>query len=369
MQVNGTNYIVPIGAPDPLGVVTHMNDEAEHVLADRYISLNELLLAFGAHRRDLSSDLANVLIIDACRDNPFRARSGRRYPRGLAETPETANTLIAFSASPGATADDGPPGSNSPYAVALADAFSQGYLPLELVFNRITTEVLTTTARQQRPDYRIGLSGFYCIVQCSLIAAAEDIGQNTSVAPVNNVGSNLRPCTGCVNEEVIHLTSQKSLWVSKTVIPLSLWKMCIAVLACPEREDREGETEDSAATRISWSEITKFLIWLSNKSGKPYRLPTSDEWTEIHRHGQTSGNSKASAMQIPQNADSGILVDEGVAEWTSSCESQAAGATCLYRIVRGTSWENANDSSPVTVDAFPIDARGSSLGFRVVRDH
>jgi formylglycine-generating enzyme required for sulfatase activity len=159
------------------------------------------------------------------------------------------------------------------------------------------------------------------------------------------------------------------LWVSQTVIPLSLWKKCIAVLACPARQDGEGETENSAATRISWAEITDFLIWLSNATGKSYRLASSDEWDQIHRQGQTSGSTKSAAMEIPRSADLGILVDEGVSEWTSSCESEIASGVCQYRIVRGASWEDANDTNPVKVDAFPIDARGSGLGFRVVRDH
>jgi hypothetical protein len=370
MQVYGTNYIIPIGAPAARTVVPHIDDiaKAEHELAKAYISLNELLVAFGEHRRAPSADDANVLILDACRDNPWE-RSGQHRPRGLAETPQAANALIAYSASPGTTADDGPKNGNSPYAIAFANSLSEGYLPLELVFNRVTSEVIRLTERHQRPDYHVGLSGFYCIAQCSLVQAVEDVGRDNSKASNDSTERGVQSCVICINEQVIQLNNKRQLWVSQTVIPLGLWKKCVEVLACPERQDSQGETEHSAATGISWSEVAKFLLWLNNTTGKSYRLPTSDEWAEIYKQGHPGGGSKASATELPQDAHSDILVDEGVSEMTSSCDSGSSASPCTYRLVRGASWEDSSGTDPLRIDAFPVDAKGTALGFRVVRDH
>ncbi|MGY4500004.1 putative caspase-like protein [Bradyrhizobium sp. GM24.11] len=65
------------------------------------------------------------MILDACRDNPFgrtmkRTLASRGIGRGLAQVePTSSNTLIAYSAKAGFTAQDGD-GANSPFTIALS---------------------------------------------------------------------------------------------------------------------------------------------------------------------------------------------------------------------------------------------------------
>ncbi len=99
--------------------------------------------------RDLS-----LVIIDACRDNPFLAQmssSNRSLTRGLAQIEaQTQNELVAFSAKAGTVAQDGM-GRNSPYAEALGQAFQTPGLEIGKLFRRVRDRVMAATNGQQEP--------------------------------------------------------------------------------------------------------------------------------------------------------------------------------------------------------------------------
>src|SRR5580700_11270697 len=103
VQVDGENYLVPVdaritGAADiPLAAV-------------RFADIMNTLEQIGKKTR--------LIFLDACRDNPFGAGSA---PHGLAIVSAPAGTLVVYSTSPGATADDGT-GANSPFTEALLTA-------------------------------------------------------------------------------------------------------------------------------------------------------------------------------------------------------------------------------------------------------
>jgi hypothetical protein len=108
IEVDGSNYLVPIDA------VLQRDIDVE----DETVSLNRVLQVIEPAKR------LRLVILDACRDNPFaktmkRTMTGRSIGRGLASVePTTSNTLIAFAAKGGSTADDGG-GSHSPFTTAL----------------------------------------------------------------------------------------------------------------------------------------------------------------------------------------------------------------------------------------------------------
>ncbi len=102
----------------------------------------------------------NILILDACRDFPFadggelsvaERISGRRARvGGLSKLSAPANTLIAYSTSPGYTASDGVE-HNSPYTRALLTAFENIDQPFELVFQNVRNAVWLATQEDQVP--------------------------------------------------------------------------------------------------------------------------------------------------------------------------------------------------------------------------
>ncbi|MGH9939188.1 MAG: caspase family protein, partial [Blastocatellia bacterium] len=92
MQVRGENYLIPVGVK----IQKELDVEVEAIKLSRV--LNEME---EAHNR------LNILILDACRNNPF-ARSFRSGANGLGQVAAPAGTLIAYATNPGSTASDGP---------------------------------------------------------------------------------------------------------------------------------------------------------------------------------------------------------------------------------------------------------------------
>ena len=140
LEVDGTNYLIPTDAK--LATDIDVEDEA--------ISLDRLLRVLEPARS------LRLVILDACRDNPFvktmkRTLASRSVGRGLAGVePTTSNTLIAFAAKAGSTASDGD-GAHSPFTSALVKHLTAPGLDLRLAFGRVRDEVLASTGARQEP--------------------------------------------------------------------------------------------------------------------------------------------------------------------------------------------------------------------------
>ena len=108
---------------------------------------------------EYASSRINIVIIDACRNNPV-ARSQRAGLRGLAQVDAPRGTLIAYATSPGGIATDGN-GKNSPYTLALSQNLKQSGRVLEEVFRQTRVDVLNATDGQQVPWESSSLTGAF----------------------------------------------------------------------------------------------------------------------------------------------------------------------------------------------------------------
>jgi hypothetical protein len=105
-----------------------------------------------------------LVILDACRDNPFsrtmkRTVASRAIGQGLAKVePTSPNVLIAYSAKAGSTAADGD-GKNSPFTTALAHHIATPGLDVRRAFGFVRDEVLKTTGNKQEPFVYGSLGG------------------------------------------------------------------------------------------------------------------------------------------------------------------------------------------------------------------
>lgn len=145
VQYNGVNYLIPIGVIN--------NIRQPNQLRYRAVDLNYIV-------DSVSNNVFNMIILDACRDNPFRGFS-RSISRGLARIRSAEGTLIAFSTSPGKVALDGN-GRNSPYTKHLVDLMSNSYQPIELILKEIRRRVKKETNGKQNPWYEASIDGdFY----------------------------------------------------------------------------------------------------------------------------------------------------------------------------------------------------------------
>lgn len=141
LQVGGKNYLVPIDAD--------LADEAD--LDFQTVSMDAVLRSMERERR------TNLIILDACRDNPLAknlARSmGTRSAsvgRGLAPLETGVGTLISFATQPGNVALDGD-GINSPFTDALLRHINTRNLDIALMMRRVRRDVMDATGGKQVP--------------------------------------------------------------------------------------------------------------------------------------------------------------------------------------------------------------------------
>jgi len=149
IEVKGKNYFIPVNAD------IKSSDE----VADQALDVS-LILA----KMDSAKKGVNILIVDACRDDPF-GRSYRSNSRGLAAMDAPQGTIIGYATSPGNVAADGS-GRNSPYTRNLVKAMQTPNLPVELMFKEVRRAVREETKNQQTPWENTSLSGnFYFSVK------------------------------------------------------------------------------------------------------------------------------------------------------------------------------------------------------------
>ncbi|MHC1729779.1 MAG: caspase domain-containing protein [Syntrophobacteraceae bacterium] len=145
VQVNGHNYLLPIGAS-----IEH-EKQVEYEAVDMGAVLSEM---------DYARNRLNIVILDACRDNPF-ARSFRSTTQGLASISAPTGTLIAFATAPGSVANDGQ-GENGVFTGELVKAMLQPGLKIEDVFKHVRSAVRESTRGRQTPWESSSLEGdFY----------------------------------------------------------------------------------------------------------------------------------------------------------------------------------------------------------------
>ena len=114
-----------------------------------------------------------MVILDACRNNPFKGRYRSGGGQGLSQMDAPSGSLIAYSAAPKQVALDGE-GDNSPYTAALAEALVEPGLKVEEVFKRVRVAVEATTNGDQTPWESSSLRGdFYFVAKAEEPAPPE----------------------------------------------------------------------------------------------------------------------------------------------------------------------------------------------------
>lgn len=140
MELNNTNYLIPTDAH----LTRDRDAEIETIKLDTVLQMTE-----GARR-------LRVVILDACRNNPFDAtmlRTGnisRSVSRGLAPIEPTGESLVVYSAKAGQVAADGAQ-ANSPFARALARRMVEEGSEISLTFRKVRDDVLQETSGEQEP--------------------------------------------------------------------------------------------------------------------------------------------------------------------------------------------------------------------------
>lgn len=205
-------------------------------------------------------------------------------------------------------------------------------------------------------------------------------------------------------EKPVHAVSiARPFYIGSDEVTFAQWDACVAEGGCSHRpSDRNLGRGKRPVTDIHWNDANAYLVWLSYKTGRKYRLPTEAEWEYAARAGTATsypwGNSVDKEManclgcnaqprrqasevgQFPPNRFGLRDMAGNAAEWVADCWSENyraaprdgsayAPAGCRERVLRGGSFNN--DPRYLRSAArfkYESDVRFYTNGFRVVRE-
>ena len=198
------------------------------------------------------------------------------------------------------------------------------------------------------------------------------------------------------------VTLAKPFAVSKFEVTFDDWDACVAAGACPEAPDSWGRSR-MPVINVSWGDAKKYVGWLSQLTGKEYRLLTEAEWEYVARAGAVTRYSwgddlgKANAVcdgcgspwDLQQTAPAGSFkpnafglydMHGNVWEWVEDTWHEnydgapTDGSAWLhggdpdYRMIRGGAWRNESYLVRAALrERRNINVRFDTLGFRVAR--
>lgn len=187
VQMNGANHLLPVDIA--------VSEEAD--VARQSLSLDEIL-----KRLDATRAKAKIVILDACRDNPFAKELARSMKTrsaavgaGLSEIAvnSAAGTMIAFATDPGKTALDGTAGQNSPFTTALLKHMESPGVSISTVMDRVREDVWRSTNEKQRPWVNTSIIGEFYLNPAPAGAAAKVAALGTTDGMANMPATAVAP--------------------------------------------------------------------------------------------------------------------------------------------------------------------------------
>ena len=140
MEINGENWLIPIDA----------DLKRDTDAANEAINLQSVMLQVS------NTTSLGLVILDACRNNPFAARMNRSIATraapmsGLGRIEPVGNVLVAYAARDGTTALDGA-ARNSPFAAALLRNIEVSGVEVTFMFRNVRDDVMEATRNEQQP--------------------------------------------------------------------------------------------------------------------------------------------------------------------------------------------------------------------------
>ncbi len=148
VEAKGRNFVIPVDA----------DVAREYELDDQAYDAQQWLAMLG-DTKGRNTQRVNIVILDACRDNPV-SRQWRSASSGLGRMDAPSGTLLVYSTAPGKVASDGPKGQrNSPFTKSLLKSMQTPNLPVEQVLKEVRRQVLAETKGEQVPWENSSLIG------------------------------------------------------------------------------------------------------------------------------------------------------------------------------------------------------------------
>lgn len=484
VQVGGENYLIPINAK----IEQEPDVELESVRVTRVMA-----------EMDKASNGLNIVILDACRNNPF-ARSFRSLTKGLAQMQAPVGTLLAYATAPGSVAADGE-GNNGLYTSELLRAMNTPGAKVEDVFKKVRRGVRKKSNGRQVPWESTSIEGdFYFVPPKGGAAPTTNAGPvtatespNTEIVywqsikdskdpasyraylnqypkgtfaglakvrmrelerrpvatnrqtrvsdarqepppqqavgvyrPREELEKSFKDCGNCPqmvvvpagsfemgsppsergrmpSEGPVHRVNVRGFAIGKYEVTFKEWDACVKAGGCENKaKDNGWGRDDRPAVGVSWNDAQQYVVWLSEKTGKEYRLLSEAEWEYAARAGNASAypwgtnisRNKANCNMCGSKFDRRRTAPVGsfrpnafglhdmvgnVWEWVDDCWNQSyEGAPangepwmegqCNSRVLRGGSWmDPARSLRSASRMAYLVSSRLNFFGFRVAR--
>jgi formylglycine-generating enzyme required for sulfatase activity len=441
LQVNRQTFILPVNAQ-----VWTEND-----IGRQGISIESVL-------DDIQGRGARVklLIIDASRRNPYERRF-RAATTGLAPITAPTGTLIISATAPGKVVED--EGVNSIFIGELAKEMRSPGLTAEEIFSRARIGVSRASNGEQVPWVSSSLADEFYFIQPARVGTGPPVDprppvrtqpeppatpspppprpaqaqptppQREAVGPPRaepaatgaKAGDVFRDCPECPEmvvlpagefdmgapelefEKPVHRVAvAKAFSIGRREVTFEEWDQCAAAGNCYRPDDRGHGRGERPVTDVSWRDVQAYLAWLSQKSGKKYRLPSEAEWEYAARGGTKTtfwwgrdvGNRFANCRDCgggsqPQAITTGTFAANpfglfdtagNAAEWVEDCWNDSyrgapkdgaawTSGQCGMRVLRGGSFDSqARYVRSAARFRYDADVRYYANGFRVARD-
>lgn len=311
LNVDGRNYLVPLDAT----LATQGDVQYECVDAGQVLA-----------RLEDAGTTVNIIILDACRNNPL-ARSWRRSAAsGLASMDAPTGSIIAFATAPGSVASDGT-GRNGLYTSCLLSHIEKPGVPLVQALLSAHGDVKAKSASEQIPWLSISFTGEFYFVpgsgtqQVASLPPAQPPAVPPSPAPetqkpeeqrtnVAMVSSNVAPASSsqtkvfdgipfvwipagsfnmgsverAIRAQPVHsVTISQGFWMGQYEVTQGQW---MQVMGKRHRSAFNGD--DLPVDTVTYDNIQEFLMKLNASSDGKYRLPTEAEWEYACRAGTST---------------------------------------------------------------------------------
>ncbi|MCK4312407.1 MAG: SUMF1/EgtB/PvdO family nonheme iron enzyme [Candidatus Cloacimonetes bacterium] len=401
LQVDGINYLIPLNANI---------DEANDVRYEA-VELNRIITKLEKAR-------LNIIILDACRDNPFKGF--RSTSRGLAQiSTDKVGTFIAYSTGPGKVAIDGT-GRNSPYTKNLI-AKMKTDMKIEDAFKEVAKSVFSETNGKQKPWLSSSLlDDFYFCMSCAPKTTEPEtrVGLDSQLdSGFDNLvfvkggtfmmGSN----DGDDDEKPVHEVYVSDFYIGTYEVTVAEFKEFIDATSYKTDAEKSGYSSiwdcgieeingvtwkcDVKGNKRPLANYNHPVIHISWDDANAYckckggRLPTNSEWEYAARGGNKRRSVSLNGVEDYKYSGSNNFDEVGWYDENSGGRTHPVGRKkpnelgiydmngnasewCYhpkdsYYIMHGNSWLDAGKYCNVTSESGNYPTYSSHSGFRLVR--
>jgi len=409
VQSNGENYLIPVDA----------DISSESFLRRQSISVQEML----DELNDAGNEL-NVIVLDACRDNPFPwKRSGSRGLQVVGNQP--TDSIIVFATSAGSTASDGS-GRNGLFTGCLLERIKTPGIEVAEVFRLTMGDVIRASDNQQRPAVYNQFAGQAYLGSKPQVTIMQPSQSTTTLQSVSVPADMVRIQGGTFtmgstaneperdSDEVQHQVTVSSFYIGKYEVTVGEFQRFVNATEYRTEAEKDGggyvwtgsqfekkadanwknpyfsQEDNHPVVLVSWNDAVQYCNWLSgqekltsaytingnnvtlNKNANGYRLPTEAEWEYACRAETTTSFNTGNNITTSQANYNGNYPynNNAKGEYRKNTTAVGSFAPNVWGIydMHGNVWEWCWDWYGNYSSRLQTDPLGASLRYnRVIR--